>query len=235
MSAEHPDAVRLDALAAGDEHAPTRAHVDGCDACRAYVAAQEHAASAHAGGAEDADAFIAHLEGSVAAAPAARRGSRVMRLAWVGAPLLAAAAALLLFVRSPDRAGDGGGVAPAPSVASVRFKGRVQLAVVRDRDGQQVRVTTEVSVRAGDRLRAEIAVDGARPITCGVLTDDGEWALVLPPTLLEAGTHYSDKSVRIDDRPTAGFVIAGEPGAVDAARATRSFEAVSVIPIVVEP
>ena len=231
---DHPPVFRLDAHAAGDEDQRVAAHLASCEECAAYVASATEAASEfrrREGAA--ADAFVAGL----ASRRAPPRGLlvRLPRAAWVVAPLLAAAA-LLLIVRG--RPGDPGVadpilVAPGPSI---RFKGKkLQLAVVRDRQGDQSRVATEITVRPDDRLRVEVGVDDARPIEVGFLGKDGTWVLLLAPAVLEAGTHLSERSARFDDTPTEGWIVAGDPDDVARAKTTRAFDDVSVIPVVVEP
>ncbi len=222
---DHPSIFRLDAHVAGDHRDDVAAHLDGCEACRAYVAATAKEAEAFR---PEVD-FVQRLDEKVSSLPE-RRWARV---AWVAAPLLAAAA-LLLVVRG-GRDPSATGVVPLPTDPAIRFKGKVQLAVVRDRSGAQSRLTTDVSVKPGDRLRVEVGVDDARPIEIGFLGKDGTWVLLLAPALIEAGTHFSERSARFDEHPDEGWIIGGHPDAVSRARASRSFDEVTVIPITVEP
>jgi hypothetical protein len=251
---EHPPLFRLDAVAAGDDDERLAAHLEACESCAAYVTrAAEMAARFRAGQGEDAERFIASLEtlsaaggaadasssadrgGPLETAGAPRRASvfvMMPRAAWIAAPLLAAAA-LLLIVRGTHEVPH----APEPSVSgepSFRFKGKLQLAVVRDRQGDQSRVATEVTVRPGDRLRVEVGVNDTRPIEVGFLGEDGTWVLLLAPAVIEAGTHFSERAARFDDTPTAGWIVAGHPEDVARARVSRTFDAVSAIPVIVE-
>jgi hypothetical protein len=149
----------------------------------------------------------------------------------VAGPLLAAA---LVFhvVRRPSSRDD---PSPAPTTESAnRFKGDIQLAVVLDRGGDQRRLTTEVAVRPGDRVRVEIGVDSARPLVVGMLGKDGTWVVLLAPATLEAGTHFSERAAKFDDTPTEGWIVAGHPDDVERARMTKSFDKVRAIPVVVE-
>src|SRR6202011_3209619 len=84
-----------------------------------------------------------------------------------------------------------GGQSPGPTGES-HFKGGLVVAVVRDRAGHQERLIGPFTVRAGDRIRVEVSSDGERPLSAGLLTDEGTWVTLLAPTILEAGTHYSE-------------------------------------------
>lgn len=61
----------------------------------------------------------------------------------------------------------------------------------------------------------------------GLLGKDGSWLVLLTPALLEAGTHFSERSARFDDAPTEGWILAGEPQTVEGARATHDFSQVA--------
>jgi hypothetical protein len=146
-------------------------------------------------------------------------------------PALAAAAgiALFFFLRKPVE------TPVAPIASETRFKGAVQLAVIRERDGRQERLTSDLRIKAGDRLRVEIGVDGSRPVAAGILGKDGSWLVLLAPAMLEAGTHFSERSAKVDERPTEGWILAGDPEAVERARMSRAWEGVTVLPIAVDP
>jgi hypothetical protein len=143
-----------------------------------------------------------------------------------------AAAAVLLLVRTGAQTTEPSFVSSEPSV---RFKGKQQIAVIRDRQGEQSRLTTEVRVRSGDQIRAEISVDETRPVEVGFLGKDGTWILLLAPALVEAGTYFSERAALFDETPTEGWVIAGHPEEVSRAKTTRSFDEVSVLPVIAEP
>jgi predicted anti-sigma-YlaC factor YlaD len=202
----HPAAYKLEGHAAGDHDAEVAAHLATCAACNAYVD---------------------ELRAAAFPLPRKKRDRRPL-LAFI--PLLAAAAVLVLYFRKPVE------TPTTPPVASeTRFKGGVQLAVVRERDDRQVRLTNEVRIKAGDRLRVEIGVDGSRPVSAGILGKDGSWLVLLAPAMLEAGTHFSERAAKVDARPTEGWVIAGDPEAVERARMSRAWDGVTVIPIAVDP
>lgn len=157
---------------------------------------------------------------------------------------LAAAAAILLLARStpdgkpstppaastapsvPDR------ILMAPMVPSVSepettFKGGLQIAVVRERGGEQVRFSSGVRVRPGDRLRVEVALDREQAILGAVLADDGTYLELMPAAVRGPGTHFSEKSAKIDRSPTYGTIVIGTPEAVARARATKQLDGVA--------
>ena len=215
----HPANHKLEGHAAGDHDPEVVAHMAECAACRTYVERSMAAAQA------DASPF------PFLADRTARSTPRVVRIAFALAPL-AAAALVVLLVR-------GRAVAPiappAPEVGSTQFKGGLQLAVIRERGGDQARFATGVTVRAFDRLRVEVSVDREGPITVGVLGDDGSWVPLLAPTLLGAGTHFSERAADVDAHATAGHILAGDPEAVLRARTTRVLSGVAVLEILPEP
>lgn len=220
---EHPDLTRLDALALGGEDAEAvplvwQQHLETCPRCADYVTR-----------------LRAELGGEVPlrapAALSAANKSNVVRLIFVATPALAVAAALLLFFRPPVPVSG----PPAPAVSEqTHFKGGLPLAIVLERAGVQSRHVDKVLVRPFDRLRIEVSVDSPSPIEVGVLDTDGNFSAVLAATMLDPGTHYSERVIRFDAHPNAGWVLAGSPEAVRRAGATRDFQGVSVIPILVD-
>jgi hypothetical protein len=225
---EHPPAFRLDSHVAGDLDPKVAAHVAVCAACAAYVAATTEGAAAFAGGeGKKAAEFVLALPKT----PPRRLPVTMARVTWIVAPLLVAAA--LVFLVHTDKTGSP--LAPVSAEPPIRFKGTMQIAVVRDRRGDQARLTTDVRVGPNDRLRVEVSLDDARPIEVGFLGTDGSWLLLFAPALVEAGTHFSERAARFDDTPTEGWILAGHPDDVERARATRAFDQVNVIPIALEP
>jgi hypothetical protein len=218
---EHPDATRLDALAAGDEDTEASQHVATCTACAEYVAELSGAARTFANTAQAPQAFVQSLRQS-------RRGPQ-WRFALVVIPVLAAAAMLVVFMRAERFEAD-----TAHSVAT-RFKGALQLAVVRERSGRQERFNGKVTVKPRDALVVELAVAEAQELSAAFLGSDGSFVLLLSPRRLSGGTHHSERAARFDDRPTSGTVIAGSPEAVERARRTRSFADVAVLSVDVAP
>lgn len=146
-------------------------------------------------------------------------------------PFLAMAAGVLLWMRlagdmTPDTHPR---VSPPATTANsgplstdttgTAFKGGTQLAVIRERDGVQKRFTSEVTVRKGDRLRIEVALDHSANILGGVLAEDGTFLDLLHEGDRGNGTFYSEEAARFDDSPTRGYVIVGPKDAVLRARA----------------
>ncbi len=215
---DHPPNDRIEAVAAGDRDGGVEAHLASCEACRAYVSRLEEAAVTFRKEAEDG-VFLARLEAAraVPSVPKIRSAKRWANAIYLGAPLLAAAAAFLVWMRP-----DVHHVERPGTFSATRLKGVVGLAVVRERSGSQERFTGEVPVRAGDRLRVEVDLDRPLPIAGGMLGSDGEWVPLFSPSILEPGLHFSDQSVRFDDRPTDGWVLVGDASAVERARTTQS-------------
>ena len=215
----HPNAIDLEAFASGEPIARVATHVETCDECRGYVAK------------------IGALEAPMVPKTSTIRELRPKRarIELLAIPL-AAAAALLLFLRSPEvRHLDQAHVAlQVPEVTAepeptVRFKGGMQLAVVRERKGAQDRFTDTFTIRPGDRLRLEVAVDQSRSILGAVLGDDGSYLELMDEGVRDAGTYFSEKSARIDSDPTPGTLIVGDPGLVRAAKVTRHFDGLRTV------
>ena len=239
---DHPPLFRLDAHAAGDHDAGVEEHLSRCARCAEYVERLRDAVRAHSEreGAKSAD-FVLGLDdirrareraGASVVEPVAARSSRRSQITLAAGSVLAAAAVLLFVARTAPELAMADAAVSEPSI---RFKGKLQLAIIRDRRGDQTRTATEVRVRPGDRVRAEISVDDSRPVEVGFLGDDGTWVSLLTPTLVEAGTYFSDRAAEFDETPTEGWIIAGRPEAVSRARLSRSFTDVSVIPVLAEP
>jgi hypothetical protein len=248
---DHPNARRLDGLAAGGDDLDANAHLSRCAACANYVEALRRTSPPWS--AREAEAFVARAERSFAppGGPAGRpfeptspahrsdRGrafaAQTRRLALVATPLLAAAAALLIALRPgpPPAQAPGAPPAQAPGAASVsdagsvHFKGELALAIVRERDGAQERLVHAADVRAGDRVRLEVSSPQAGPLLAGVLADDGAWLTLIDDASAGVGTHFSERAARFDAEPTEGFVLAGRPDDVERAKSTRRFEGVA--------
>jgi hypothetical protein len=217
----HPPAHELDALAAGDKNPEVEAHVAACEPCSSYVGALGDQVRAFRASA-DPKLFAARVKARAARSGGASNAGRA-RVFYMMSPLLAAAAALILWLRAPPR------VAPTmPGTASTsespRFKGERVVAVVRERGGRQERILGPFTVAPGDRIRVEVAVDREGPVTAGLLAADGTWTLLLAPVVLEAGTHFSELAARFDESRTDAVLLVGAPTAVESARRTRSFE-----------
>jgi hypothetical protein len=220
---DHPNALRLEALAAGDSDDKAASHVSDCAACSGYVQRLRREASQFAASTQKPEEFLAavSLRAQTFTEPPVQR-ARWSRVTFTAVPLLAAAAAVALFLRvrhDVDRGVPAAPAAPESAQTATRFKGALPIAVIRERDGRQARLTTSVDVTAHDALRLEIALDSPRTLTAGLLADDGSYLELLAPRQLEPGTHLSDQAARFDAHPSAGWLIAGEPA--DVARARR--------------
>jgi hypothetical protein len=234
----HPPSHALDALAAGDANADVEAHVASCDACRAYVAEGREGAAAFrekARGADFAGEIARRSEIAKALENKPREGSaaaRARRL-WFAVPLVAAAAAVVLFVGNRET------ITPphesAEESATTRFKGDVPVVVIRDRGGKQTRLTGPFALRAGDRIRIEISVDHPRPLAAGLLGADGTWVPLLEPTLLEAGTTVPELTAAADEGKTDATLIVGAPDAVERAKKSGNFAGLTAWHVTNEP
>jgi hypothetical protein len=216
----HPASYELDAAAIGEASPTVLAHLEQCAECRQYAGALAN---------ELAGNVLPPLR--LPSERAERRGPAA-RTKWfaLGAALLPAAAALLVFVRpaahlEPARQPDHvlmarrGGVALEPG-HDMQFKGGLSMTSIVDRGGRQERVTGEVVLRGKERMRVEVSLDRATPIEVAFLGDDGSFLPMLAPTQLEAGTHLSDDSLGLDTRGDAGNVLVGTPDAIVRARMT---------------
>ncbi len=287
---EHPSALALDSLAAGDPVPEARAHVDTCAACTEYVETLRAEAAAFANA--PAPAFLANLESlaveiepnakteetspeaprpeapraeetsapysdeirveeirveprgpandvgaeasrvsSIADARAKR--ARVFNFVYAVIPLALVAAAF--FVLRPSGTPGPDGFPTASTEATMRLKGPPVLAVVRERQGNQERFTSAIAVAPDDRLRLELTVDREGMYEAGLLGEDGSWLMLLSPTMLTPGAHFSEKAAHLDDTPTPGWLLAGPPEDVARARATRDFSGLAILAVKVAP
>jgi|CXWL01.1.fsa_nt_gi hypothetical protein len=227
----HPNAIELEAFACGEPARHVADHLDACDACQSYVARARDVAPSHP---------RAELAPALAAARKAERSRRVIFGTWVALPLAAAAAFLLwLGAREAPEARRRSGpppqavalLTPPPSgidEPETTFKGGLQIAIVRERRGTQERSIGPMTVTAGDRLRIEVAIDRTQAILGAVLGDDGSY-IELMDGVHDAGTYFSDKSVRVDARPLSGTILVGTPEAVRLARVTHRLDGLRTI------
>lgn len=241
---QHPDGIHLDSLALGGSDAKgvpdaVRQHVASCASCKEYVVALRREISVAPSVSRlsmPAPPSSIALITATPSAPPARKRPFLHKVITFG-PVFAAAAALLVYFRlqslNPESTYEPT-AAPSTSAPEVHFKGGLPMAVVRERDGTQSRHTERVEIHAGDRLRIEVAVDVAQPIAAGILDADGTFTSLLAPALLDPGTHYSDQAARIDEHPSAGWVLAGEPSAVQLACKTHDWSHVAALPVVVD-
>jgi hypothetical protein len=254
----HPNSLELEAFACGERRAATREHLAGCAECAAFVTRLEEQV-ARGPSPDAAAALIARIQASGVHDTPPKRGNVVWLHAFrrVAPAFALAAAGLALWFGShpfgvatpafedapsePFRS-TGGRIQMAPFPNPSRlpggettFKGGVQLAVVRERDGRQSRLTSRVTVRSGDRLRVEVALDRDVAILAAVLADDGSYLELMAPTQRARGTHFSEKSARIDDRPSGGVLVVGTPAEVARARSQKDFSGLVSLRIEWEP
>ena len=200
----HPNSLDLEAFACGDEIAAVGGHVDVCDACRSFV--------------ERLRALpIPKIDlPSATVTPIWQRKN----VAMFALPLAAAAAVFLFLVFRDPKPAEIASSVPAPSAPSIApavateepstaFKGVRQIAVIRERGGEQKRFTGRVPVKEGDRLRVEVAIDRGQTIVAGVLSEDGSYLELMPAVERPPGTHYSEKSARVSAPPSNGTILVG--------------------------
>jgi hypothetical protein len=221
VSVQHPSSLDLEAFACGDAVPKVADHLADCAACGAFVDRARGLASEHAAGG-GARLVVARAE--------KRARGQIAVLAIAVAVPIAAAAAALLWARTPEPTAGPVAIATPATATSIAmtapsapdpettFKGGVSVAVVRERAGAQARFTSVVPVRAGDRLRVEVALDREQAILAAVIGDDDSYLELMPEAVRGAGTHFSELSARVDERPTRGLVVAGTPDAVTALR-----------------
>jgi hypothetical protein len=215
----HPNSLDLEAFACGDEIAAVSAHVDACEACRTFVDKLR-------------DLPIPKIDLPAATATVTSIFQK-KNLAAIALPLAAAAILVLVLRDKTDkRAGDDvTTIAPATATATgpdrilmatadptTSFKGVRQVAVIRERDGEQKRFTGRVPVKEGDRLRIEVAIDREQSVVAGVLSEDGSYLELMPGTTRAAGTHYSEKSARVSAPPSNGTILVGTAEQVERAK-----------------
>ena len=67
-----------------------------------------------------------------------------------------------------------------------------------------------------------------------MLADDGSYLELMPQAVRGPGTHFSERSAKIDAAPTRGTIIIGTPEAVARARDTRNLDGVTTLRVEVE-
>jgi hypothetical protein len=269
----HPSSLDLESFAVGEPlPADLAGHVEQCSACGAFLD-RLRAVTSNTPSAAQADDAVARALARMTDTPErhdappvhvrepARARDPKRRLWLVASSViapLAAAAAILLLLRSPatpprpkadvdprepatykiqmETFPPGTVIATASGAAEpdTQFKGGMQVAVVRERGGAQARFSSTVRVKPGDRLRVEVALDHEQAILGAVLADDGSYLELMPQAVRGPGTHFSERSAKIDAAPTRGTIIIGKPEAVARARETKSFEGVTTLRVELE-
>ena len=127
---EHPNALRLEALAAGDSDDTAASHVSACAACSGYVQRLRREASQFAASGPEAAAFLEAVSLRAQTSPQHHvRRARWPRVTFAAVPLLAAVAAVVLLVRTRNGIDPGVPAAPASSEraqTTTRFKGALR-------------------------------------------------------------------------------------------------------------
>ncbi|MEY4544623.1 MAG: hypothetical protein RL685_818 [Pseudomonadota bacterium] len=169
-------------------------------------------------------------ETRVAAASLSRRALRTVSAggrgrAWLAASVAAPLALALLVLRGssfrPDAEQE-----PASTVSSSRSGERPDLVakgarglprvVLMVRRGEtSLEYDDTATVMPGDRLRLRFRKDAPGQVLAGIQTDSGEWVPFFEAHFV-AGEHTPQPTLRVDERPTAGQVLLGEPNAVRA-------------------
>lgn len=227
---KHLTTSQAEACAAGDVVASAQEHLAECAVCADRVAGlrAEYTSEAPA---LDPEAFLRSVEQRASEEGHVLSG-RWSRTSVVVGGALALAAGLLFALRpSPQKPHIGDDV---PQEA-LRFKGQsVQLGVIRERAGQQARVTEGTRVKNGDRIRAELLLERSQTVSVVLVRQDGKQWSMLTPTALEPGVHYSPEAIRFDEERFVGYVLAGAPDAVNKAIAEQSYESVQRVHIETE-
>jgi hypothetical protein len=247
----HPTMDRLESYAAGDHDAWAQAHIATCEACGKIVGElRDELAQFRARNDASAflDAVIARASAEElparetpsalpASSPAAKRDRRPARwtaLRWAPPVLMAAVVLFMLRTRLGTEPVTTGEATQMPSSTEIRFKGAPPVAAVLERGPVQSRLTGEVHVRAGDRLRVEATVEAAGPLMMVLLSDEGKEILLQPPEFAEVGVMFSREAVRFDAEVYRGHVLVGDPDHVRAAVQTRRFDKIGVLRIISE-
>jgi len=205
----HPNSLDLEAFASGDAVPGLAEHVDVCPACRDFVERVRSMMAETTPPVDEARRVVAR----------AKRGMtrRFLAVATAIAIPVAAAAVVLLVVRSPTETSQG----------RITFKGGVQLAVIRERGGEQMRFTSRVPVQPGDRLMLEVSLDREQELLGAVIGDDDSYLELMPVEARGAGTHLSERAARVDASPLNATIIVGSEADVAQARKLRNFDDVT--------
>lgn len=214
--------------------------------------------------AADIDATVAALQprlersGWVARRPARSLASRLSSVgqmplrkkAWQAAFLAAPLAGLLLLwskgllspqgesLAGPESAsGALSGVAPqqaSPDRVAKGTKGVPPVVVVIKRGETLLEYEGHAVILPGDRLRLRFHLDQAGPVLAGILTASGQWVTFFDERFA-TGDHSPRATLSVDDRPSSGRILLGEPSAVRAAVSGGGEAGLHVIELVWKP
>ncbi|MFO0580438.1 MAG: hypothetical protein U1A78_41225 [Polyangia bacterium] len=191
----HPSRLELDGLLLDARAAAPaiRAHVAACPDCGAYLAALEAMAAAPLPVSLRAHA----MRPPVPLRPRSWLMSRLMQPLLVGPVLAAAAVLVLLMLRSQPHEGRLPH-APDREAAGVRDKGGPRVTVYLQRGSTVWRWDDSERVRAGDRLRLEVAAAGYRHVTVATETTGERLRTLYAGPLPERGATLLPASWQLD-------------------------------------
>lgn len=232
----HPNALQLEAFACGERAPGVEQHARECNLCRAFLERVQRLSAA------PPMALPQLLESAASKATAPSRWTRPLAVSAV-VPLAAAAALLLVHPwGKPNEGTDSSRLLPPASSPlpttpdpDTTFKGAIQVSVIRERGGSQERFAGDVRVRPGDRLRVEVALDRPQAVEGVIVGDDGSSLELMPAEVRSAGTHFSEKSARVDAQPLHGTLLVGPPEAVGRARGGEASADVAKLRVEWEP
>jgi hypothetical protein len=200
------DALALDAL--DDATARTaRTHLAACAACR--------------GDADDAAALRAQFASSALSRQVPARATKRRVWVWLAAPMLAAAAAILIVATRPRHPDD-----------TLGIKGDATWQVVANRGGDTFAVADGTQLRAGDRIRFVIIPNGARFVLVASIDGSGTASIYYPyagsesaevsgarvelpgSIVLDAAPGPERLFAVLSDRPVAADTVRGELAAI---------------------
>lgn len=211
IETNHPPAPELDLAVLGEGSAATMAHVESCASCKEYIASVS---------AELAREEMPALPALTTRTPKSN-ATPIRRLMWIAAAALPAAAIVFFVLRTLTLKPGPVASAPPASTEPMRFKGGVTMTSIVDRNGAQERVSGDVRLGASQRMRLEVSLDRAGPVTVAFLGDDGSHLVLLAPTWLEPGTHLTEDALGFDRNGGSGTVVCGPPEAVLRAQETQ--------------
>jgi hypothetical protein len=216
---EHPSLFRLKAHLGGETDPEVTRHLEGCAECRSTVEQLERQREAFLARETAPEAFADQV--FRAAGKAQEQPTRRPLLPrWVWAAVAATAAVLIALVvvwRQPPSPGPGPGVDPGSRIRG----GELRLQVVRIRGANQSRHVEPFRVRGGDEVNVELTLARPMRISAGLLGDDGTWLPLFEDRQLEPGVHHAEQALTVKGQAGSGWVLAGPPGRVRQAVASR--------------
>ncbi len=220
----HPSAVALEGWYAERAPAEVGDHVGGCEQCQTYIQQLEEARAAFLKD-EPAAAFLRRP----AIGAELNRPAATPRVRWWLAllPALAAAALVAFFMRPPGLPIE---VPYTDTPDVIRFMGSTRISVALKRGGVQTTMSGALELRPADAFRVRLTLAEPGKVTVGVLEENGTWTPLLDAVELPAGQHWAtDEALIVDNSPTSGWILAGAPAKVRAARTSPKLAGVTVM------